>query len=243
MLKQEPNEWNSAYQPCLFEVDSYTVLAVGDVAVPTNDSGKLRLDAFVTPYPAVFGTQFVVVKDGIYQGLHKIVSMSTTEILTDTDFISTTANVQVTGAFPYQLNILYGYPVPFKSLKLKTNYGLDGYNVTDVSPALQAMFEIKPPFVGFDENYYTHFRIKIEPGAQLLAYFAATGFTVETFFEYDYLDYKWYVINGWLDNADLATTIAANEIITGNTTIFNACGKVWYTRIIEDRLFNNYFEA
>lgn len=241
MLKQYPLPWNSAYQPCLFEVDTYRL--VGNAAQPINVGGKLVLNAFIDLFPAPYGTKFAVIKSGAYQGLHRIVSMTTNQIVTDTEFTVNELLVNVTGAFPFNLKILYGYPAQTKSLVLKTNYDLDGNNITDISPALQAMFNIVPPVLGFDENYYTHFRVMIEPGAQLKAYLTATGTTIIELFGYNYLQHVWSVINGCLPNITLNELVANGGIISETNTEFNSCGQVWFTHIVGDRLFHNVFDV
>jgi len=243
MLKQSPLTWNSAYQPCLFEVDSPSELTNGTYATATNVGGKLNFTSSTFPFIANFGTQFMIAKSGIYQGLHKIISMSSSDILTDSIYVGASGPIQVTGAFPYNLKISYGYPAQTNVLMLKTNYRPDGRNVTDIAPALAAMFEIKPPVLGFDENYYTHFRVGIEPGSVLQSYLDSSGFTVESLFGYNSNANKWAVINGCLTNAELEVLISGGGAITDVPPVFNSCSQVWFTNIIGDRLFHNLFNG
>lgn len=239
-----PSTYNSLHRPINFGID-YTNTWAWLYTSVTNVSGKVQFNSGFNPYgtpPA----RFIYVSSGTYIGFHTIKSIDNSgNILTYTDYVSATAAGSAQILVNLKFRVYYGYPTQSNYIDINPYWNQAGELSVDVAPFLARVIPspIIQPTEFYDNNIYTHFKIKIIASADFLAFLTANGLgedaTILSMTGYDWNTNTWYGIYSSILTSELnANHVNPGEYLAPQIPIFFQGHPVIYSQIINNRVFN-----
>lgn len=251
--------WLSAYQPIEFGLNDPAHAFNWSYTGVTSVNGKAQ---FTASGFNVFGTppcKLLYITSGTYQGIHVVTKIQDNgDILTDTDYISSTSGSNGRLLINMVYRIYYGYGTLDKYVEVKPVWNTEtGSLVQNLSKFLQSIFTIQPPTPGMDLAMFKHFRVQIRGAQDFNDYFLETYAIDDTQFIFDSLwDFEddsdpddrhiWYLCNGTLPHNELNSEHLGNSDVLAPEepiTFINQCiifSKVRYSAdVIEDNYIYN----
>lgn len=247
-------KWNSVYQKILFGLPEpfYSWTWTYSSVVSVNGKAKFIMDTGggINPYGTP-NCKFIWVSGGIYAGCHVVQFIDTLgNVLTNTNFTATNA-ASAKALVNLIFRVQYGYPTQPKYIDIAPIWipsedNLTASLISNIGAYLQSVFKIIPPTIGYDDNMYTHFSLKVLPNKDfakfLIPYMVATGFSeeqsVKETITSGYVSPVWYAANSTCTHARLNLLTGDGDTLSPEAPILFGNGCAIFSKIITDRIYN-----